>query len=208
MLHVESIKKIYAGYSNVYDIIFKQFFYPRQRHVIDSMGIMPGDSVLDVGVGTGLSLPLYPCHCNVVGIDLSAEMLKKARQKVSKYNINHVSLMEMDASNLEFNDNTFDHVIATFVISVVPDPVKVIAEMKRVCKKTGKIVIVNHFQSNNKFIAKIEEYINPICCKIGWRSDLSLNELVKDANLKIDQKYKLKKFDLWKVIFAINNKSN
>jgi phosphatidylethanolamine/phosphatidyl-N-methylethanolamine N-methyltransferase len=207
MLHVESIKKIYAGYSNVYDIIFKQFFYPRQRHVIDSMGIMPGDSVLDVGIGTGLSLPLYPCHCNVVGIDLSAEMLKKARQKVSKYNINHVSLMEMDASNLEFNDNTFDHVIATFVISVVPDPVKVIAEMKRVCKKTGKIVIVNHFQSNNKFIAKIEEYINPICCKIGWRSDLSLNELVKDANLKIDQKYKLKKFDLWKVIFAINNKS-
>jgi phosphatidylethanolamine/phosphatidyl-N-methylethanolamine N-methyltransferase len=207
MLHVESIKKIYAGYSNVYDIIFKQFFYPRQRHVIDSMGIMPGDSVLDVGIGTGLSLPLYPCHCNVVGIDLSAEMLKKARQKVSKYNINHVSLMEMDASNLEFNDNTFDHVIATFVISVVPDPVKVIAEMKRVCKKTGKIVIVNHFQSNNKFIAKIEEYINPICCKIGWRSDLSLHELVKDANLKIDQKYKLKKFDLWKVIFAINNKS-
>ena len=127
MLHVESIKKIYAGYSNVYDIIFKQFFYPRQRHAIDSMGIMPGDSVLDVGIGTGLSLPLYPCHCNVVGIDLSAEMLKKARQKVSKYNINHVSLMEMDASNLEFNDNTFDHVIATFVISVVPDPVKVIA---------------------------------------------------------------------------------
>ncbi len=206
MLHVESIKKIYAGYSNVYDVIFKQFFYPRQRHVIRTMNIMPGDKVLDVGVGTGLSLPLYPSSCNVVGIDLSAEMLKKAKEKISKYRFEHIDLMEMDASNLRFDDNSFDHVIATFVISVVPDPVKVIAEMKRVCKKTGKIVIVNHFQSSNKIVAKIEEFINPLCCKIGWRSDLSLDELVTNADLEINHKYKLKKFDLWKVVFAVNNK--
>ncbi|MBI3600736.1 MAG: methyltransferase domain-containing protein [Nitrospinae bacterium] len=206
MLHVESIKKIYAGYSNVYDVIFKQFFYPRQRHVIGTMNISPGDKVLDVGVGTGLSLPLYPSSCNVMGIDLSAEMLKKAKKKIDKYKLTHIDLMEMDASNLQFDDNTFDHVIATFVISVVPDPVKVIAEMKRVCKKTGKIVIVNHFQSSNKFVAKIEEFINPICCRIGWRSDLSLDELASNADLEINHKYKLKKFDLWKVVFAVNNK--
>ena len=206
MLHVESIKKIYAGYSNVYDVIFKQFFYPRQRHVINSMNIIHGDKVLDVGVGTGLSLPLYPNHCEVTGIDLSREMLKKAREKVNKQNLTHVSLREMDASNLEFDDDTFDHVIATFVISVVPDPVKVISEMKRVCKKTGNIVIVNHFQSNNKFIAKVEEYINPICCKIGWRSDLSLDDLIDSADLEVNYKYKLKKYDLWKVVFAVNNK--
>ena len=78
--------------------------------------------------------------------------------------------------------------------------------MKRVCKKTGNIVIVNHFQSNNKFIAKIEEYINPICCKIGWRSDLSLDDLIDSADLEVDQRYKLKKFDLWNVVFANNNK--
>jgi phosphatidylethanolamine/phosphatidyl-N-methylethanolamine N-methyltransferase len=206
MLHVDSIKKIYAGYSNVYDVIFKQFFYPRQRHVINTMNINPGDKVLDVGVGTGLSLSLYPSSCNVTGIDLSAEMLKKAKEKIDKYRFDHIDLIEMDASNLQFDDNTFDHVIATFVISVVPDPVKVIAEMKRVCKKTGKIVIVNHFQSSNKFVAKIEEFINPICCKIGWRSDLSLDELVSNADLEINYKYKLKKFDLWKVVFAVNNK--
>lgn len=206
MLHADSIKKIYAGYSNVYDAIFKQFFYPRQKHVINSMGIMPGNRVLDVGVGTGLSLPLYPRHCEVTGVDLSAEMLEKARKKINKYRFHHISLREMDASNLEFDDNTFDHVIATFVISVVPDPVKVISEMKRVCKKTGKIVIVNHFQSDNKFIAKFEEFINPICCKIGWRSDLSLDNLIRNADLEIDQEYKLKKFDLWKVVFAANNK--
>jgi len=206
MLHVESIKKIYAGYSNVYDVIFKQFFYPRQRHVINSMNITPGDKVLDVGVGTGLSLPLYPNHCEVTGIDLSREMLKKAREKVNKQNLTHVSLREMDASNLEFDDDTFDHVIATFVISVVPDPVKVISEMKRVCKKTGNIVIVKFFNLCNKFIAKIEEYINPICCKIGWRSDLSLDDLIDSADLEVDQRYKLKKFDLWNVVFANNNK--
>lgn len=206
MLHVDSIKKIYAGYSNVYDVIFKQFFYPRQRHVINTMNIKPGDRVLDVGVGTGLSLSLYPSSCNVTGIDLSAEMLKKAKEKIDKYRLTHINLMEMDASNLRFEDNSFDHVIATFVISVVPDPVKVISEMKRVCKKSGKIVIVNHFQSSNKFIAKIEEFINPLCCKIGWRSDLSLDELVSNADLEINYKYKLKKFDLWKVVFAVNNK--
>jgi phosphatidylethanolamine/phosphatidyl-N-methylethanolamine N-methyltransferase len=206
MLHAEDIKKIYSGYSNVYDFIFKRFFYPRQKHVIDSMNIKEGDRVLDVGVGTGLSLPLYPPYCQVTGIDLSADMLEQASKKIKKHNLTHVTLMEMDASHLCFQDNTFDHVIATFVISVVPDPVRVIAEMKRVNKKDGNLVIVNHFQSHNRFIAKIEELVSPICAKLGWRSDLALEDLIEDANLEISQDYKMKKIDLWKVVFAVNNK--
>lgn len=206
MLKVEDIKKIYSGYSNVYDLIFKRFFYPRQKHVINSMNIKEGDKVLDVGVGTGLSLPLYPKHCEVTGIDLSPEMLEQAEKKVKKYNLSHVKLLEMDASSLSFNDDTFDHVIATFVISVVPDPVKVISEMKRVNKKDGRLVIVNHFQSTNKFFAKIEEFVSPVCTKLGWRSNLALEELVENADLKICQDYKMKKIDLWKVVFADNNK--
>lgn len=206
MLKVESIKKIYSNYSNVYDILFKKFFYPRQKHVINSMNIKPNERVLDVGVGTGLALSVYPEHCDVTGIDLSSAMLRKAYKKIEKYNLSNVSLHEMDASNLEFDDDYFDHVIATFVISVVPDPVKVISEMKRVVKRNGKIIIVNHFKSSNRYIAKIEKIISPFCCKIGWRSDISLDDLIMNADLKVNTRYKMKKVDLWNVVVAINDK--
>lgn len=203
----ENIKKIYNGQSGVYDLLFKSFFHPRQQHVIKNIDIKPNQNILDLGVGTGLSLPLYPAHCNVMGIDLSVDMLKRAKKKVDKHGLNNVTLKEMDASDLKFPDDTFDYVIATFVISVVQDPIKVIAEMKRVCKKSGTLIIVNHFKSRNPILAKIEKLINPFTCKIGWRSDLCLYDLIGKANLKINQKYKLKKIDFWNVIFAANNKA-
>ncbi|MBI2877512.1 MAG: methyltransferase domain-containing protein [Candidatus Tectomicrobia bacterium] len=206
-MEVEEIKKIYSSnYSNLYDLVFRKFFYPRQKHAIQSLHLQPGQKILDVGVGTGLSLDLYPSYCNVVGIDLSADMLKKAVQRLKKHRYDHIQLLEMDASHLAFPDNTFDYVIATFVISVVPDPIKVLAEMKRVNKKEGKIVLVNHFLSQNRFVAKIEELISPLCTKIGWRSDLPLDYLVKHGDLSIANKYQVKKIDLWKVILVNNNK--
>lgn len=205
-MELESIKKIYAGYSNVYDVIFKGFFYPRIKHAIHSMGIAAGDKILDVGVGTGLSLPLFPRSCKVIGIDLSGAMLKKARQKVKKLNLDHIELLEMDAMNLHFPDNAFDKVFISHVVSVVPDPYRMMSEVKRVCKKGGRIVIVNHFKSKNKVMAGMEKIFNPVSKRIGWRSDLCLDEFIKKAHLKVDKKYKLKKVDLWHVIFATNNK--
>lgn len=205
-MELESIKKIYAGYSNVYDVIFKAFFYPRIKHAIHSMGITPGDKILDVGVGTGLSLPLFPKHCKVVGIDLSSAMLKKARQKIKKLNLKHIELLEMDATHLHFPDNTFDKVFISHVVSVVPDPYRMMSEVKRVCKKDGRIVVINHFKSKNKVMAGMEKIFNPLSKRIGWRSDFCLDEFIKEANLKVDKKYKLKKIDLWHVIFASNNK--
>src|SRR5919197_3451918 len=162
-MDLEDIKRIYSGYSNVYDYIFKWFFTPLHQHVINSLNIGSNAHVLDVGVGTGLSLPLYPRHCQVVGMDLSGDMLKKAWKKVRKYGLTKVSLMEMDASRLAFKDNNFDYVVAAFVISVVPDPVRVIAEMKRVAKPQGRIAIINHFQSQNRTLAKLEEWVAPLC---------------------------------------------
>lgn len=205
-METEEIKKIYSSYSSIYDLIFKRFFYPRQRYVIESLNIQPQQRLLDVGVGTGLTLDLYPRHCNVTGIDLSADMLRKAGKKVKTNGFHHVNLLEMDATHLAFSDNTFDYVVATFVMSVVPDPIRVLSEMKRVNKKDGKIIIVNHFLSQNRFLAKIEEFISPLCTKIGWRSDLPLDHLVKEGGLDIDMKYKMKRLDLWKVVLATNNK--
>ena len=205
-MELESIKKIYAGYSKVYDAIFKRFFYPRIKHAVHSMGIAPGDKILDVGVGTGLSLPLFPKYCKVTGIDLSSAMLKKARQKAKKLHLDHIELLEMDAMNLNFPDNTFDKVFISHVVSVVPDPYKVMSEVRRVCKKGGRIAIVNHFKSKNKVMAGMEKIFNPVSKKIGWRSDLCLDEFVGKAHLHVDKKYKLKKIDLWHVIFATNHK--
>lgn len=205
-MEVAKIKRIYGSYSRVYDFIFKRWFFPRQQHAIQSLDIQPGHHVLDVGVGTGFSLPLYPRHAQVVGIDLSSKMLYEAQKKVGEKRLRHVTLMEMDASRLAFPDNTFDFVIVAFVISVVPDPLQVIAEIKRVSKPDGQIVIINHFQSQNKLMAQLEKWASPFCTKIGWRSDLELDYLVQHADLQIDRKYSLNKLDLWKVIYATNNK--
>lgn len=205
-MKTEDIKRIYSNYSNFYDFIFRQFFVPRQKHVIDQMDIKPNDKILDVGVGTGLSLSLYPEYCHVTGIDLSEAMLDKARKKIDRYALKNITLKQMDAMDIQFEDNAFDQVIATFVISVVPDPVKVISEMKRVCKKDCNLIIINHFQSSNKFMAKFEDWVNPICRKIGWRTDLDLDDLIYESNLHVNFKYKMNKFDLWKVVVATNNK--
>jgi phosphatidylethanolamine/phosphatidyl-N-methylethanolamine N-methyltransferase len=205
-MEIGEIKKIYARYSRVYDFIFKRWFYPRQQHVIHSLGIRSGQRILDVGVGTGFSLSLYPRHAHVVGVDLSRKMLREAQKRVHKERLRHVTLMEMDAGSLAFPDSAFDFVIAAFVISVVPDPIRVIAEIKRVSKPEGRIVIINHFQSQNRLMARLEQWASPLCTKIGWHSDLALEYLVQHANLQIDHKYSLNKIDLWKVVYASNNK--
>ena len=149
-MDVGDIKKIYARYSYIYDLIFKRWFHPRQQHAIRSLDIQPGQRVLDVGVGTGFSLPLYPRHAQVIGVDLSSKMLREAQKKVRDEHLRHVTLLEMNAEDLAFPDNTFDVVIAAFVISVVPNPVRLVAEMKRVSKPQGQLVIINHFQSDNR----------------------------------------------------------
>jgi phosphatidylethanolamine/phosphatidyl-N-methylethanolamine N-methyltransferase len=205
-MEASEIKKIYGRYSRIYDFIFKRWFYPRQQHVIRSLQIQPGQCVLDLGIGTGFSLPLYPSHARVIGVDLSRKMLQEAQKRIRQNNMSHASLLEMDAGQLAFPDNTFDFVIAAFVISVVPDPIRVIAEMKRVSNPAGQIVLINHFQSQNWLMARLEEWLSPLCTKIGWHSDLALDYLVQHADLQISHKYSLNKLDLWKVVFAVNNK--
>jgi phosphatidylethanolamine/phosphatidyl-N-methylethanolamine N-methyltransferase len=113
----------------------------------------------------------------------------------------------MDAQQLAFADSSFDHVLATFVISVVPDPVRTISEMKRVLKPEGSLVLVNHFQNErNKVMGTLERWVAPVCRRLGWNSDLKLSDLAESANLAIAHCYQMKKIDLWQVVFATNNK--
>ena len=203
---LESIKKIYAGYSNVYDVLFKRLFQPRIKHAINEMNIMPGDRVLDVGVGTGLSLPLYSRSCRVVGIDLSYAMLTKAKDKIRRNSLKNTSVLNMNAMSLSFADDSFDKVLISHVVSVVPDPYKLISEVRRVAKKGSNVVIVNHFKSKNAVLKSVERIINPLCKKIGWHNDLCIDEFIGRSGLKVKKTYKLKKTDFWQIIQATNVK--
>jgi len=142
----------------------------------------------------------------VTGIDLSSEMLSQARKKIDKMGFDHIKLIQMDAMNLDFPDNSFDKVLISHVVTVVPDPYKVMSEVSRVCKKGGTLVVINHFKSRNKVVAKVEEMITPISKKIGWRSDLCIEEFIRHSGIKVTRRYKLKKLDFWHVIFALNEK--
>jgi phosphatidylethanolamine/phosphatidyl-N-methylethanolamine N-methyltransferase len=148
------------------------------------MGIKPGDRILEVGVGTGINAPLYPRHCHVTGIDFSVKMLAKAHERVERKGISNVRLLEMDAANLSFPDNSFDIVYAPYVISVVSDPVRVVREMHRVCKPGGKFIVLNHFKSPNPLVAKMERAISPFTVHIGFKADLDLPGFLVQADLK------------------------
>src|SRR6059036_3982694 len=178
------VERVYEKLASVYDFVFGPTLHPGRVHAIQRMGIKPGDRVLEVGVGTGINAGLYPRNCAVTGIDLSDSMLEKARDRVARKGVRNVRLMQMDAANLKFPDDTFDIVYAPYVISVVPDPVAVAREMRRVCRPGGRIIILNHFRSKNPVMAWFERIISPFTVHIGFKSDLDLPAFVAQAELK------------------------
>jgi phosphatidylethanolamine/phosphatidyl-N-methylethanolamine N-methyltransferase len=196
-------RRIYNFYSPFYDLFFGWIEEPRLRKGIQELQIQPGHRVLDIGVGTGISLPIYPKDCQVVGIDASPGMLEKAMRKKTRLKLDHVELQEMDAQNLRFADNSFDRIFSSFVISVVPDPVRMVQEIHRVAKPGARIVIVNHFRSRNRFLGGIEDVVTPMTQRLGWRSDISLQELVGTTGLQVVSEFQVSKRDLWRVVVAV-----
>ena len=199
-MDANGIERIYRAYSRFYDILFNKIFHESRQAAIQHLEIEQGTKILEVGVGTGLSLPLYPRHCEITGIDLCDSMLKRGRDKVRRYVLNHVQLVKMDASSLQFEDETFDAVVAAYVISTVPDPRKVLLEMIRVCKENGRIVLLNHFSNGNKLISMVERMISPLCTHIGFRTDLALEPLLEGMPLVIQKKAHVNPFRFWHLV--------
>jgi len=178
------VARVYEKLASVYDFTFGPALHPGRVRSIKGINIRPGDRVLEVGVGTGINAALYPPDCSVTGIDLSGSMLEKARARVAREGIRNMRLLEMDAADLKFGDETFDIVYAPYLISVVPDPVAVAREMRRVCRTGGRIVILNHFRSANALGARLERIISPFTVHIGFKSDLDLPAFLAQAELK------------------------
>lgn len=192
--------KLYSEFAPLYDKIFGKIFYNRLEKVIEDLDIPAGSKVLEVGAGTGTSFPAYPTHCEVTGVDLAPDMLARARQKIEENRWSHLKVMEMDALDLKFSDNTFDYVMAFHVVTVVPDPVRMIAEAKRVCKPGGKIVIVNHFTTDMPVLGAVTRALDPITRWLGWRTDLQLKPFIENTRLKVEKIYKLNKASLYTVL--------
>jgi phosphatidylethanolamine/phosphatidyl-N-methylethanolamine N-methyltransferase len=198
---------IYDVQSVFYDVTFGKLVRRHIRKAITHMDVQETDVVLDVGIGTGASLHFYPTQGRIVGIDLSGGMLRECRKKIREQQRDNVMVLQGNALGLPFADNTFDHVFISHVISVVSDPFLLIREAQRVAKKNARIIIVNHFQSTNPVIAKVEKWLCPLCTKLGWRSDLALCELIQRTGMQIDYRYKLESLDLWETVVVCNNKS-
>ena len=203
----DSVVKIYDRWGKIYDIIFKWVFSEGRNVAVEMLDLKPGERLLEVGIGTGLSLPLYPRSAGIVGIDISSKMLEKATDKITKHRLRNVKLQVMDAQSMDFPDNSFDCVTACYVVSAVPDPDKVVSEICRVCRPGGRIVFINHFKSHNLVLAKFEELISGICKSFGWETTLDLDALLKANKLEPALTEKVNMFDYWRAVLCLNSKN-
>ncbi|MBC7154202.1 MAG: class I SAM-dependent methyltransferase [Rhodobacteraceae bacterium] len=190
-MELEAIRTSYARWAPVYDNTFGFLTTIGRRRAAAFINRLGGE-VLEVGVGTGLSLGCYSDPLRVTGIDYSTEMLTKAREKVAQKKLGHVAaLIRMDARNLDFPDGHFDTVTAMHVLSVVPDPERVVAEMARVCKPGGRIVIVNHFACDSGVLGALERMFSRYANRLGWHSDFEMSRVLGAPGTSIEKQSKL-----------------
>lgn len=202
-----TVQRAYRRYARYYDLVFGAIFHPGRNIAIEHLHCKAGDRILEVGVGTGLSLSIYPQDVSVVGIDLSSDMLERARGRVSHAKLSQVeSLEQMDAQQMTFADNSFDKVVAMYVASVVPDCAKLVDEIRRVCKPGGEIVFLNHFQNKNRLIRNAEAVIQPLAKYIGFHPDFPMSEFLEKTNFKVDTAIPVNLLDYWTVLVGTNDK--
>ncbi len=206
VLEKRQVQRAYELYAPIYDFMFDWIFAPGRAAAVRQLDLKPNDVTLEVGIGTGLNLPLYPPTCRLIGIDLSQEMLDKAVERVQTLAMPNVTLKVMDATALDFAENEFDKALATYTISAVPDPVAVLREMRRVVKPGGVIVILNHFRSERKLTGHLEDLVAPVCTRLGWKSNLSMNPLLAQVGLTPEQVTKVNLLNGWRLVHCINRK--
>ncbi len=203
-MDTHSVVSAYRRYAGIYDVVFGPIFEPGRRRMVERMACKPGESVLEIGVGTGLSLRYYPEDTRVTGIDLSRDMLARAATRVSRAGWDNVSLIHMDAQQLAFDDDSFDKVAVLYVASVVPDPDAMMREIRRVCRPGGDIYVVNHFSQQGHGLHWLENLASPFAKLIGFRPLFPLADFVTLTGLPLLETLPVNAFGYWKLLHLRN----
>jgi phosphatidylethanolamine/phosphatidyl-N-methylethanolamine N-methyltransferase len=174
---------IYERLAPIYDLIYGVTLAHGRREAMLCLAPEDGESILEIGVGTGLSAVAYPPRCRVAAIDLSGHMIERAQTRLARRGIRHVALCRMDAAHLGFQDAQFDAVYAPYVMNVVPDPVKVAREIRRVCRPSGRIVLLNHFGCQEEKGLGLSGLLRRMASGAGVNWDIDLHTLLCAAGL-------------------------
>ena len=194
------VEKVYGVLARVYDDFFDWALGPGRRRAVARLDVQPADRVLEIGVGTGLSLPLYPAGCEVVGIDISGPMLDRARTRLDGLRGADIRLLRMDARAVQFPDAYFDKVLAPYVISVVSDPQAVLAEMVRICRPGGTIIVVNRFISGWRWLQPLERWVTPLSMWVGFRLDVPVEAVTRVPGLALVREQRVNVLGLWRLL--------
>lgn len=200
----EGVVSAYKRYAPFYDVVFGKLFEPGRKTVLEKLNCQAGDRILEVGVGTGISLPQYPEFCEVEGIDISPEMLEKAAEKVE--HLNHINVEVMDAQDMKYPDNHFDKLALMYVVSVVPDHQQLMREVKRVCKPGGDVLILNHFTSDKGPMRMVEKGFAKLSNKLGWQPDFDVAPFLEMNKLKVEESIPVNFLGYWRVLHIKNDK--
>jgi phosphatidylethanolamine/phosphatidyl-N-methylethanolamine N-methyltransferase len=188
-----SVVSAYRFYAPLYDRLFGAILEPGRRAMARAVCALRPETLLEVGVGTGLTLHHYPPSTAVTGIDLSGEMLAIARDRVTRLPGRRIALLAMDAEAIDFPDGSFECVTLPYVLSVTPSPQRLIAEIRRVCRKGGTIFILNHFSGSRSWWL-LERAVRSAARRIGFRSDFSLADQVLRHDWEVRS---VRKVNLW-----------
>lgn len=195
-MHVDAIRRSYARWAPVYDFTFGRITNGGRKLAAAHVNRM-GGSVLEVGVGTGLAFARYAPTVQVTGIDVSAEMLAKAQEKIDQQQLrNVIGLHQMDARQISFADESFDHIAAMHIMSVVPNPEKVLSEIVRVCRVGGSVMIASHFAHTTEGWGWVERMAAPLAHMLGWHSDFDRARVMGDARLRLEEEVHVPPFGL------------
>ena len=202
-IQINDVRSAYCRYAPIYDAVFGWVLEPGRRQIAKQVRILKAKNILEIGVGTGLTLALYPKESHLTGIDVSAEMLKTAFKRANALVDRHIILQVANAESMAFKDQSFDCVTIPYVLSVTPNPSQLIREARRVCKRGGHIIIANHFSGTTgwKIFERAVERFSKI---IGFRSKFDFASQIESHSWNIKSVQKTNIFSLSKVILIEN----
>lgn len=204
-MSAQAVVRAYGGLAPLYDVVFGAVLEPGRRALTRAVQDLHPASLLEVGVGTGLALAGYPADTKVVGVDLSPEMLERARRRAAEMPGRDIALHVMNAERMDFPDNSFDCVTLPYVLSVTPSPARLVAEVRRVCKPDGTILVLNHF-SGSRFWWAMERAVRSVADRVGFRSDFGYEEHMLGHDWQVRSVQPVNLFRLSKLVVVDNHK--